>query len=72
MKQQGFFHNLCRSLDCMEEEVTSICRIFCKDKPKKRPCACKEQRPVPDKKIPPDFWPPCGRNVCCCEKEKGK
>ncbi len=72
MKLQGFLRDFCKSLDRMEEEMGCLCRGFGKEKPKKKLCNGREKMPFPERKLPPDYRPPCGRNTCCCENRKEK
>jgi len=74
MKRQGVLDDLCRSLDCMEDEMRGLCRLFHrKEKPKHKdrcPSCCEAEKKCPE--IPPkEFCPPCGRERPCCREEKG-
>lgn len=70
MGKHGFFKDLCRSLDCMEEEMRGLCRCFHK---KEKSCDVQKKsccELLCEFCLPPDFRPPCGKEKCCCEKKK--
>lgn len=73
MKQHGILGDLCRSLDCMEDEMHGLCRLFSKKrKPKHKghhpPCFDFEAELNEMRAL--DFCPPCGRSCPCCQEKK--
>ena len=64
MGKHGLFSELCRGLDCMEQEMHGLCEKL-RGKGHCKQCCEQPQKPC----LPPDFRPPCGRDTCCCEKK---